>query len=51
MRLRLFDKYGGFANISKLVSDHGIHDVRGFGEQQLYRLDGDLSAANDGGGY
>ncbi len=33
------------------LSDHGIHDVRGFGEQQLYRLDGDLSAANDGGGY
>lgn len=31
------------------VSDFGEHEVRGFGKQQLYRLDGDFAPANDPG--
>ena len=30
------------------VSDKGIHDIRGFGETHVYRLDGDFEGANDG---
>jgi adenylate cyclase len=33
------------------MSDAGEHDVRGFGKQQIYRLDGDFSPANDVGAY
>lgn len=29
------------------LSDFGEHEIRGFGLQQLYRLDGDFTAAND----
>ena len=29
------------------LSDFGEHDIRGFGPQQLYRLDGDFAPAND----
>ena len=28
-------------------TDGGEHEIRGFGEQQVYRLEGDLAAAND----
>lgn len=28
------------------ISDHGKHEIRGFGTQQIYRLDGEFVAAN-----
>ena len=33
------------------LTDHGEHEIRGFGPQQLYRLDGDFSPANDTGHF
>jgi hypothetical protein len=29
------------------ISDRGEHEVRGFGKQNIYRLEGDFTAAND----
>ena len=29
------------------ISEFGEHDIRGFGKQRIYRLDGDFAAAND----